>query len=258
MKAVRKGIITKDELERARKDGNVQSAPSDILKSMLDRALVSLNSKTLIVPSVEERKVIPYKKWPLADVDAAWSASAEIKEATTDQLLVMCTWYNADEPDVKGSYKLPHHHVDGYKTNWRAVANAMARLKQTNIPEADRQKCYTHLAKHYKDFDKEPPAYDDLKSFWDMAEQLGVEIDDVSEQLEAVLESNEEGKQILTALSELRAVIDKLAVDLRELVDRAADGAGGESPEPKPKSVYGDLFRIGQGIKAHLSKGSEK
>jgi hypothetical protein len=72
-------------------------------------------------------------------------------------------WYNAEDPENFGSYKLPHHDiVDGrFCVVWRGVAAAMAVMKGArggvDIPEADRDAVLKHLIAHYKQFDKEVP-----------------------------------------------------------------------------------------------------
>lgn len=246
VKAVNKGILTKDELQRIRKDTDKKTAVGDSVLQMLDRALVTLDGKTLVVPNTDsnlrERNVIPYEKHLLADDDAAWGAGSAIKGASTDDLLKMCAWYNAEEADVESSYKLAHHHQDGFKTNLHAVGNAMATLKQAGIPDDDLQGVYDHLAKHCKDFGKEPPAFDDLKTFWDMAEFMGIDLTD------AVAPENEASykalKELQTALGELRQIVDGVAADVKDL----ADGDGGASPKPEPKSVYAGLFDIAKDI----------
>lgn len=113
--------------------------------------------------TVEVKSVIPFKSYDLAGENVAWDAGAQIKKAKIEDLKAICTWYNLSNPDVKGSYKLPHHVIEGYKTVWRGVTAAMARLLQpgTKIPDADRKGCYNHLAKHYKEFDKEAPEFKD-------------------------------------------------------------------------------------------------
>jgi len=112
--------------------------------------------------NVSEKTVIPYRRTPLAPEGAAWDAAAEVRRADTSDLKVMCAWYDSSNPDVKGSYKLPHHRADEQHTCvWRGVAAAMAALLGArggvNIPASDRQGVYNHLKRHYKDFDKEPP-----------------------------------------------------------------------------------------------------
>jgi sugar (pentulose or hexulose) kinase len=78
-------------------------------------------------------------------------------------------WYDSENPEGFGGYKLGHHQVvDGtMQTNWRGTAAAMAALfgarGGVNLPDADRQAVYNHLAKHYKEFDKEVPAFKSLQ-----------------------------------------------------------------------------------------------
>jgi hypothetical protein len=71
-------------------------------------------------------------------------------------------WF-AGEGDKKGDYKLPHHKADGYATVWRGVAAAMGALLGARggvqIPDSDKRGVYGHLAKHYAQFDKEPPEF---------------------------------------------------------------------------------------------------
>ena len=104
-----------------------------------------------------EKGVIRYKKHPCADENTAWDAGAEVKDADVKDLKEMCAWFDSDKPDLKTSYKLPHHTKSGYKTVWRAVANAAARLPQSSIPAGDVAGVKAHLAGHYKDFDKPSP-----------------------------------------------------------------------------------------------------
>ena len=117
---------------------------------------------------LEQKSAIPYKKYPLADEGAAWDGAAEIAVATVEDLKLMCAWYDAENTDVKQSYKLPHHLQADKNTVWRAVMAAMAALfgarGGVDIPEADRKGVYEHLAGHYADFNKTPP---DLKSIED-------------------------------------------------------------------------------------------
>lgn len=109
---------------------------------------------------------IPYERHPLADEDVAWDGPREVAAAEVKDLKVMCAWYDSENPDLKSSYKLPHHRASDYHTVWRGVAAAMAALMGSrggvDIPDSDRRAVYNHLAKHYKDFDREPPEFDSL------------------------------------------------------------------------------------------------
>jgi len=105
--------------------------------------------------------VIPFHSYPKASDGTAWDGPGEVSKAEVSDLKKMCTWYDSGNPDVKSSYKLPHHKADGYATVWNGVKAAMSRLYQSNtkIPDSDRKACYNHLARHYKEFSKEPPEW---------------------------------------------------------------------------------------------------
>jgi len=113
--------------------------------------------------ALEEEKVIPFHSYRNAPPNTTWDGSEEVKKADTDQLVRMATWFDSTKPDVKASYKLTHHKAGSFTTIWRGVTNAMAKLLQpgTQIPSTERRGVYDHLVKHYKEFDKEPPAFKD-------------------------------------------------------------------------------------------------
>jgi len=99
---------------------------------------------------------------PKADEDAAWDAGAEVKKADGAKALKrMHTWFNSEmEADEKTAYKLPHHQADGTLV-WRGVSAAgnvmMGARGGVDIPEADKGGVKAHLARHYGEFDKQPP-----------------------------------------------------------------------------------------------------
>lgn len=111
----------------------------------------------------EQKGVIPYHKYPDSPADDAWDGPAEVGQASVDDLKKMCTWFDSDNADVKGSYKLPHHTVSGYRTVLSGVYAAMGALMGArggvNIPEADRKGVYNHLARHYAEFGVTPPEF---------------------------------------------------------------------------------------------------
>ena len=111
----------------------------------------------------EIKGVIPYKKHSKAPEDTKWDGPGEVRKAEVKELKVICTWFDSENADAKGSYKLPHHKADGYATVWKGVAAAMGALLGarggTKIPDSDRKGCYNHLSKHYKDFDKDVPEF---------------------------------------------------------------------------------------------------
>ncbi len=110
-----------------------------------------------------KKGVIPFKETAKAPEAEAWDGAKEVRQAEVSDLKVMCTWFDSENPDTKGSYKLPHHKASGHAVVWRAVAAAMAALLGARggvqIPDKDRKGVYNHLSKSYKQFDKEPPEF---------------------------------------------------------------------------------------------------
>jgi HK97 family phage prohead protease len=109
------------------------------------------------------RTVIPFRATPKAEEGSPWDGPGEVARADVDDLRAMCCWYDSNAPENKGSYKLPHHRAsDSHLVVWRGVRAAMGRLMQADIPQDDKRGCHSHLAKHYDQFDKEAPNFDDL------------------------------------------------------------------------------------------------
>ncbi len=117
---------------------------------------------------LETKGAIAYHDYGKADEGTAWDGPAQIKAADVATLKKICAWYDDSAPDSKSSYKLPHHEADGLKAVWKGVRAAMGALMGARggakIPDADRKAVYNHLAKHYKEFDKEPPSFDALET----------------------------------------------------------------------------------------------
>lgn len=138
------------------------------------------------------KRAIPYKRTPLAPEDAPWDAAREVREADVDDLMVMCAWYDAENPDIKSSYKLPHHRAAApHECVWRAVVAAMAALfgarGGVQIPDEDRRAVYNHLARHYEDFGKEPPEFEKLAdleadgNLEDIAKLTGADVEPIAD-----------------------------------------------------------------------------
>jgi len=122
------------------------------------------------------KTAVPHKEYPLAPEDMEWDAAAaqkRVRDWASDsdgnvdwaKYRKAFAWYDETDEEKVASYKLPHHDiVDGeLKTVWRGVAAAMGALLGArggaDIPDADREKVYKHLAAHYKEFEKEPPEF---------------------------------------------------------------------------------------------------
>ncbi len=116
------------------------------------------------VAKVVSKSVIRFKDLGTLPQSASWDAAGEVKKADTKALKLMSTWYDKSDPNVKSSYKLPHHAGDmGHKAVWRGIAAAMGALLGArggvDIPTDDRKGVYNHLKKHYKQFDKPIPEF---------------------------------------------------------------------------------------------------
>ena len=134
------------------------SATPGIEKSVLDMVVKSMD--------IEEKAAIAYHKYPLADEGAMWDGPKVVADSEIADLKQIATWYDSSKSDAdltKGDFKLPHHmtKADSYKTVWKGVAAAYGALMGSRggvkIPEADVEKCKSHLAKHYADFSKDVP-----------------------------------------------------------------------------------------------------
>lgn len=107
----------------------------------------------------------------LAPKDAAWSAPtlSDFTNETWDKLDAAekrriaghFAWSAEMPPADFGSLKLPHHEPHGGKAVWKGCTAALSRCMQANtdIPHADIQRVYNHLAKHYRDFGETPPEF---------------------------------------------------------------------------------------------------
>lgn len=130
--------------------------PSWLLDSLSDR-LVPSNVSTRKAPEEES-----WSKPSLGDfTDKEWG-----KLSSTERRRIMghFAWAPSASPATFSELKLPHHRAsDGYVV-WAGVRAAMSRLNQaaTDIPSGDRSSVHSHLAAHYKQFDKEVPPLRDV------------------------------------------------------------------------------------------------
>lgn len=139
-------------------------ADPDALKQHQLRGLADLGDSLMrLLEPPTERKAIPPHSTAKAPEDAPWDGPGEVAKAEgAAQLRRMHAWVNDEmDADMKQAYKLPHHKAEDGQVVWRGVAAAMARLLQasTQIPDADQRGTYAHLARHYEQFDREPPGF---------------------------------------------------------------------------------------------------
>ncbi len=111
----------------------------------------------------EHKGVIPYHDYGTAEESTSWEGPREIAESDVKELVKICTWFDDSDPELKSSYKLPHHRPSDSKAVWKGVVASMGVLLGArggvNIPNGDKAGAYAHLAKHYKEFQKEPPEF---------------------------------------------------------------------------------------------------
>jgi len=194
---------------------------------------------------------------PKAPRDAEWDAAAEVSKADVDDLKIMCAWMDSENPDIKSSYKFPHHKASGqHAVVFRACAAAIAVLNGArggaNIPAADRKGVYNHVAKHIRDdFDAEPAP---LKSIAEIENDpyniLLNEIDVLKNEIKSDIETLKE--MIKESKTEWNVRLDKdkyysiLAVD-----DKTSEKAA------EKQNTGGLPFRRPASLKSILKEGSE-
>jgi len=134
-----------------------------------------INVVTVIEPHATP-KAPEDRDWDWHGTREADKSDELIRIGGWDALANAHAWYDPtadpehDPPHEKQAYKLPHHEeVDGrVRVVWAGVRSAMQVLAGArggvDLPDGDRKDVYQHLAKHYEEFDKQPPAYDEIAS----------------------------------------------------------------------------------------------
>jgi len=156
-------------------------------------------------PEENTEKAVPPQHQPPLDEDSAWDKTKAInqlrkwasKDGSGDKDTIDWNkyrmgfgWYDAENKENFGSYKLPHHYVeDGQLTTAkRGVIAAMAALMGArggvDIPDDDVPRVYGHLAHHYEQWDGEPPPLKMVETI----RTIMKEFDDVPKELEAFIE----------------------------------------------------------------------
>ncbi len=145
-------------------------------EALMEREYAALRAIMSQRISESARGAIPPHTAEKADEGAAWDGPGEVAKCPAERgpLRRMHAWVDGEgDPDAKQSYKLPHHLAESGQVVWRGVAAAMARLLQagTQIPDGDRRGVYNHLARHYKQFDKEAPEFRTLEELEALGEE---------------------------------------------------------------------------------------
>jgi len=163
----------------------VESADEDIDNIVFKGVVWDEEGEVKFIEQIEIKGAIPYHDYGTADEGEEWDAGAQIKGADIATLKAICAWV-ADKPTadlIASDFKLPHHRASDKKAVWKGVAAAMAALMGArggvDIPEADVAGVKSHLAKHYKAFDKPVPGEKEftdieLKSIEDIVTKASV------------------------------------------------------------------------------------
>jgi len=124
-------------------------------------------------------------------------------------------WFDSEDKENFGAYKLPHHTVDANNvlvTVWRGVAAAMAALMGArggvDIPDSDFDRVYNHLARHYREFDKEPPEKEFILTVRELNKRLNeteLKVNNILSKVESIIKEVED---IMDYITEVEMVKD--------------------------------------------------
>jgi len=204
---------------------------------------VPANPEALMLAYKSMLKAVPPKHTPPIDEDSDWDKTEAIKQlrkwASRDGSGDKDTidwakyakgfgWYDENDKENFGSYKLPHHYVRNGRliTPWSGVKAAMAALLGArggvDIPENERKKVYNHLAAHYKQFDKEPPEFHTLELLRDVFSEVFVEIEGLYDNVAKLASLLPKVHEIEDSLAALAARVDALSAqsEAKELKEK--------------------------------------
>jgi hypothetical protein len=166
LRAVSPGYIQNDDGTRELLEMSFCPVPAGkFALSLRQVSALGMSTRDLVTKGFfyETKGAVPYKDHGTADPDTAWDGPAEVKECgdDMDKLKSICAWFDSEDPDVKSSYKLPHHRTSDLKAVWNGVKAAAAALQGgrggVDIPSGDVAAVKAHIASHYKEFGKTPP-----------------------------------------------------------------------------------------------------
>lgn len=166
LRAVSPGYIQNDDGTRELLEVSFCPVPAGrYALSLRQVSQLGMSTRDLVTKGFfyETKGAVPYHDYGIADPDTPWDGPAEVKACGEDfdKLKSICAWFDSEDPDVKSSYKLPHHRASDRKAVWKGVAAAGAALQGSrggvDIPEKDIAAVRAHLSKHYKQFGKTPP-----------------------------------------------------------------------------------------------------
>jgi len=196
-------------------------------------------------PKIVER-VVPFEETPTAPIDRPWDANAAEKrirkwasrdgsgeKETIDwaKYRRAFAWYDPERADDFGGYKLPHHDiVDGkFCVVWRGVAAAMQVLLGArggvDVPPEDRRGIYNHLAKHYRQFGREPPEFHEalIMNLENRFTELENKINKIAEAVEIKVEVKESNEKTEEKVEEVKEAVENMKEEIKEKVEEKVE-----------------------------------
>lgn len=143
------GVNTRTLAVKALTDGGMD--PKEAVK-LVERTVVS-EYKAAIRP---HETLVTTKTWHAAELDEALGDGASIPDFRS-----VYAWCDpTGDPELKSSYRFPHHLGPSAEANVQACLVGIAKLNNAlgplGIPDEDRRGVYNHLAAHLADADFEP------------------------------------------------------------------------------------------------------
>ena len=142
----------------------------------------------------EIKAVVPFQDLPLADREREWDAAAAVTrvrqfldatEEPNDRYKNAFLWYDREDSDNFGAYKLPIADVvdDKLVAVPRGVIAAAAAMRGARggvmIPEADRPGVIRHIERYYAKMDMPSPFEDDDKQYFVIADVKDINVRDL-------------------------------------------------------------------------------
>ena len=113
-------------------------------------------------------RIIKYENTGQAPIYSKWNIEAERDAMDMEKREKAAAWIDEKLPVSFLKFRMIHHRSEDGKVVLRGLQKAMGDLmdirRGARIPEDERRQVYEHLAKHYREFEKEPPPFRALKA----------------------------------------------------------------------------------------------
>jgi len=194
------------------------------------------------IPFEETVKVPEDRGW---DVDAAearvrsWAGGSDKEKINWGKYRRAFAWYDRSASEEFGSYKLPHHDIINGRLSvvWRGVSAAMGALLGArggvDIPDGDRRGVYNHLARHYRQYEKNVPDYHASQS----TGGRGPGSPGKPETRGRRKMSEERIEELEQELETLKGQVDTLTSENEQLKAAVEENPEGENPEDEDPKV---------------------